>query len=221
MNPDTITPAQKPPLPNHHVSNTTKLLLLILGLTIVTTLGYFTWYVGGEQQLVEETAPVVKDKTEQVAVVPTVCDFDSVSPTLKAGSTFDLGGGEEFDTVVCGYLTTKEENMAMEGDEPLIKNRAYFNVTKFQQVEFKTALDAQLAEGNTVNAVTAGEYQLGCGCSENGKIVSDVGDLTDAISLPKLLASTKDKPVIVKLSFYKEGGRGCTCCNLLDKIQVL
>lgn len=200
-----------------------KLLMLLMGVALVATLGYFTWYVGGEQSTTDEAAPSVIEKTEETAesTSVTTCDFTTVNPTLKAGTTYNLGGEEEFDTVVCGYLTTKEENMAFEGDEPLIKNRAYFNVTKFQQAAFKTALDAQIAEGNTVNSATGGEYQLGCGCSENNKIVSDVGDLTDAASLPKLLASTKDKPVMVKLSFYKEAGRGCTCCNLLDKIEVL
>lgn len=226
MNPDSIQPSS-PQLPSHHASPGLKWVLLLFGIALVATLGYFTWYVGNEQtDPTQESAPsVIDDATGEDDATSTSqadsCDFTSVTATLKPGVTFDLGGEEEFDTVVCGYLTTKEENMAMGDDTPLMKNRAYFNVTTFQQAEFKAALDAQISAGNTVNSLTAGEYQLGCGCSENNKIISDVGDLTDAVSLPKLLASTKQKPVLVKLSFYKEAGRGCTCCNLLDKIEVL
>jgi hypothetical protein len=64
MNPDNITPPQAQ-LPAHHVTNSMKIVMLLLGLALIVTLGYFTWFVGSEQETTEEIAPSVKDKTEQ------------------------------------------------------------------------------------------------------------------------------------------------------------
>lgn len=73
MNPDSITP-QQPQLPPHHVSNSMKIVMLLLGLALITTLGYFTWFVGSEQEATEEVAPSVKDKTEETAKKETCAD---------------------------------------------------------------------------------------------------------------------------------------------------
>lgn len=214
---------------HEHATTSLKVLLLIFAVVLIAALGYFVYQTNTTPDSTDYSAKTVKDAaatndaTETATTETTTddCDFTKTTVTLKTATTYDLGGGEEFDTLVCGYLTQKEENMALEGDEPLTKNRAYLTVTKFQDEKFKAALDKQISDGNTVNSAAAGTYQLGCGCYENSKIVSDTGDLTDAASQVKLLASTKDKPVMVKLGFQVHAGRGCSCCNLVDKLEVI
>lgn len=74
MNPDNITPPQQPQLPAHHVTNSMKVVMLLLGIVLVITLGYFTWFVGSEQEATEEVAPSVKDETEETATTETTTD---------------------------------------------------------------------------------------------------------------------------------------------------
>lgn len=86
MNPDNITPPQ-PQLPAHHVTNSMKIVMLLLGLALIATLGYFTWFVGAEQEVTEEVAPSVKDKTEEAATT----DCPVATASQKAYESVNLG----------------------------------------------------------------------------------------------------------------------------------
>lgn len=84
MNPDNITPPQpQSQLPAHHVSNSTKIVMLLLGIALIATLSYFTWYVGGETDTAEEVAPSVKEKTEQVATSTDTVDCGDKAYAFK------------------------------------------------------------------------------------------------------------------------------------------
>jgi len=208
---------------HEHATVSMKVVLLIFAVVLIGALGYFVYQQYYAPDAVTDNGGFTSTTPSSGGTTSTAvdCDFAGTTASLKPGVTYDLGGTEEFDTLVCGYLTQKEENMAFEGNEPLIKNRAYLTITEFHEVKFKEALDKQISEGNTVNSSSGGTYQLGCGCYEGGKLISDTGDLTDATSLTRLLASTATKPVMVKLGFQIHGGRGCTCCNLVDKLEVI
>lgn len=86
MNPDNITPPQAQ-LPAHHVTNSMKIIMLLLGLVLIVTLGYFTWFVGSEQEATEENAPSVKDTTEEAANV----ECPAATTSQKAYESTNLG----------------------------------------------------------------------------------------------------------------------------------
>lgn len=68
-----------------------KVMMLILGLVIVATLGYFTWYVGAEQEAIEEIAPKVAKDTASEAIE--VAESNAVACGEKAYA-FELTFGE-------------------------------------------------------------------------------------------------------------------------------
>jgi|GEM_PF-3405057 len=209
---------------HQEASGSLKAVLAVFVVILLGALGYLVW-LQNAQPTSEQSATPVADKPQQTSQsseeLEQECEFDSVNVNLKPGVTYGLGGQEEFETLVCGYLIQKEENMAFEGEEALIKNRAYLVITKFAESKFKEAIDKQIGEGNSVNKAEGNNYQLGCGCLEDNKLLSDTGELSDQASLAKLLASSSAKPVMVKLVFEVHPGRGCTCCNLVDRLEVI
>lgn len=209
---------------HEEASGSLKAVLAVFVVLLLGTLGYLVWAQNTRPTDDQGATPIAanSERANQASKeLKQECEFDSVEVDLRPGVTYDLTGQEEFETLVCGYLVQKEENMASEEKEPLIKNRAYLVITKFAESKFKEAIEKQIGEGNSVNKAEDSNYQLGCGCLEGNKLISDTGELTDQASLAKLLASSPAKPVMVKLVFQVHPGRGCTCCNLVDKLEVI
>ena len=157
--------------------------------------------------------------TSTEAVVSSACDF-SKSVSLKAAATYDIFGGDIFDTVVCGYLVTKEEEVWEQK-----QTSAYLAITKFYHEDFKKSLAKGITEGNGVNQQTAdGAYLFNLGCQQSGKISGrdyETGvPYLDETAQINIQNSTKDKPVALILSFGKHEGMGCSCCNLAHKIRT-
>lgn len=215
--------------PSEHASVSLKTILLVFAIVLIGVLGYLVYQQNTEVDNTDYSANVV-EKTEkktdnETATVASAdpCDFTKVTTTIIPGTTFDVFGGENFSTLVCGYIYTKEQNMGM--DEVLMKNTAYVAVKKFKDDAFKAKIEAGITgEGNTVNSKLGSDYLLGCGCLEAGKIIASpepTGGLMSLADQAKFIASTSDKPVIMKLTYEVHGGSGCTCCTLFEKAEVL
>lgn len=211
---------------HEHATTSMKVLLLIFSVLLLTTLGYFVWDYKNTPDATDYSAQTVMptDSSEVATTTETEkdpCDFSTVTTTVKAGVTFDTMGGENFSTLVCGYLTTKEGDVGL--GEVMIKNLAYIAVTKFKDAGFEAKIKEAIAEGNTVNATQDGAYLLGCGCLEDGKLTANPApnDWMSASDQAKLIASSATKPVMVKLTYEVHGGSGCSCCSLFEKAEVL
>ncbi|MEX2012172.1 MAG: hypothetical protein WD970_00205 [Patescibacteria group bacterium] len=212
------------PVEHDHASVSLKVLLLFFSVLLVGALGYFTWNYLNTVGTDDNSSMVVADNkssSEEIVAETDPCDFSTATTTVKQGVTFDTMGEENFSTLVCGYLISKEGDVGF--DEPDIRTLAYIAVTKFKDAGFETKIKAGITEGNTVNATQDGAYLLGCGCLESGALTVNPGpaDWIEPADQTKLLASTKDKPVIIKLTYEVHGGSGCSCCSLFEKAEVL
>lgn len=207
-------------------------LWVTLGVVILMAGGFFAWYyLGGSDS---ETVTDTKTTTSEVATtesetVPTpepvsTCDLTKVTG-LVAGTNWDIQGGENFSTAVCGYLT--REDIYNEMDD-VTKNIASLVITSYKDAGFKTAIEEGISEGNTVNTSSGGNNKFGLGCYENSQITFNVPNniglgssgTIDAVSTLKLINATATKPVAVKLEFKEHLGSGCNCCNLAEIVEV-
>jgi hypothetical protein len=139
---------------------------------------------------------------------------------LRATQRYGIFGDDEFDTVVCGYLVTRLEKV---WDETL--NVAYFRVTQFGQPGFQQAIAQGINQGNTVNALRSGQYELNLGCFDKNRITGHQYDPKTPYITPatqaQLLNSSVTQPVAIVLSFGKHPGSHCTCCNLAEALRSL
>lgn len=133
---------------------------------------------------------------------------------LRSTTKYGIFGDDTFDTVVCGYLITKEQEIYDEKH-----TIAYLRIVKFADEGFKKAMSRGVAEGNSINAVENGNYDFSLGCFKNGKIEADYENktgkpyLTEAVKA-KIINSSPQQPVALILSFGKHEGSDCVCCNL-------
>jgi hypothetical protein len=146
------------------------------------------------------------------------CDF-SKSIALRPTKRYGIFGDDEFDTAVCGYLVTRNEQVWGE-----FMNVAYFRILKFRETGFQQAIAAGIQQGNSVNALRQGKYELNLGCFENGRIKGQQHEpgkpyMTDAVEA-KLLNSSASNPIKLILSFGKHQGSGCACCNLAHYVRT-
>jgi len=209
---------------HEHASVSLKVVLLVFAVILVGALGYFVWDFQNTPDTTDYSTPkITKTETtsEETTEEADPCDFTTVTTTLTPGVTFNTQGGENFSTLVCGYLYTKEGDIGF--DVPDIRTLAYIAVTKFKDSGFEDNIKKGIDEGNTVNATVDGAYLLGCGCLEDGELTASPSpvDWIEAADQEKLIASTKTKPVIIKLTYEIHGGSGCSCCSLFEKAEVL
>lgn len=211
------------PVEHEHASVSLKTLLLVFSILLVGALAYFTWDYLNTLGTEEDSSLVVGDKksSEETTAETDPCDFSTVTATVKQGVTFNTMGEENFSTLICGYLTTKEGYTDF--DQTILADIAYIAVTEFKDAGFETEIKGEIEEGNTVNATDDGAYLLGCGCLEDGKLTANPApaDWIEPADQTKLIASTKDKPVIIRLTYEVHGGSGCSCCSLFEKAEVL
>ncbi|MBU1178672.1 hypothetical protein KJ903_05695 [Patescibacteria group bacterium] len=166
----------------------------------------------------------VKSETEKTTSgestdVASQCEF-SKTVSLKEATTYDIFGTDIFDTVVCGYLETKEEEVW-----DVKQTNAYFAIKKFYHDGFKQSIEKGITEGNSVNnKKNDGTYLFNLGCYQDGKVsgrdYEEGVSYIDAAAQNALQDSSADKPVSIILSFGQHGGTGCSCCNLAHKIRA-
>jgi hypothetical protein len=146
------------------------------------------------------------------------CDFSRPVPLLRS-SRYGMLGDDRFDTLVCGYLVTKQEEVF---GEPMMT--AYLRIVRFQDPGFQRALAQQVEGGNSVNIIKNGVYDFNLGCFQNRQIVGMNHDPKRPYLMPavqnQLLASTATNPVALILSFGKHTGGGCECCNTAHQIRL-
>lgn len=146
------------------------------------------------------------------------CDF-SKPVDLRETTKYGIFGDDEFDTIVCGYLVTKEEIV---WDEK--QTNAYFVIIDFYDEKLKESIKKGIQEGNTINSETNGIYEFNLGCFENGEIVgteyNESEIYLDGAAQEKILNSSLDDPASIILSFGKHSGTECYCCNLAHKIRI-
>jgi hypothetical protein len=210
--------------PHEHASVSLKILLLIFSVLLVGTLGYFTWDYLNNVGTEDNSSLVVGDKKSTAGNQQTVaesCDFSTVTATVKQGITYNTMGEENFSTLICGYLVTKKGYIDF--DETILADIAYIAVIKFKDAGFEAKIKEGITEGNTVNATEDGAYLLGCGCLEDNKLTAEPApdDWMAPADQAKLIASTKNQPVIIRLTYEIHGGSGCSCCSLFEKAEVL
>jgi hypothetical protein len=208
---------------HENASVSLKVLLLIFGIILIGALGYLVFQqyyapaVSENETAPNVTAEVAEDSTETVA---DPCDFTGADTTdFQAASAYDIFGGETFDTLVCGYFSQKTTEI--EGEQ---KTLAYINIKEFADQGFKTSIQTGLSEGNTVNSSSgATEYQLGCGCTDGSSVTVDehLNFTISAADEQKLIKSTNEKPLLLKISFEEHLGSGCNCCALMEGVKVL
>lgn len=150
---------------------------------------------------------------------PPACNFLTPPVRLKVTRTYDIFGGDEFDTRVCGYLFTRREKIF---DDPV--TIAYFRIMDAADRNFLTAIQRGISSGNSVNFVRDRAYYFNLGCLQKGKIQGIKHDrrypyLTDRVER-SILKSTPQKPVRLILSFGKHIGSECECCNLAHRIRL-
>lgn len=137
---------------------------------------------------------------------------------LKTTTRYGIFGDDEFETVVCGYLVTKEEERFREK-----VNIAYLRIVEFYDDGFRKAIETGIRQGNTVNAIENGFYDFSLGCFKKQKIEGE--DKATSTYLPEavqkaLLASSAKQPIALLLSFGKHPGSECICCHLADQIRL-
>ncbi|MFH2105571.1 MAG: hypothetical protein ABII72_05055 [Parcubacteria group bacterium] len=147
------------------------------------------------------------------------CEFNK-NVSLQETTTYGIFGEDTFDTIVCGYLETVEEEV---WDEK--QTNAYFAIKSFYHDGFKQSIEKGIAEGNSVNNKKSdGTYLFNLGCYSDGKVSgrdyeTGVSYIDDAAQ-NALQNSSIDKPVSIILSFGLHGGSGCSCCNLAHKVRA-
>ncbi|MBE9028676.1 hypothetical protein IQ266_02750 [filamentous cyanobacterium LEGE 11480] len=148
------------------------------------------------------------------------CNFTQRSDLkLKRSERYGMFGDDEFDTVVCGYLVTRETKI---WDETV--NVAYLRITKFAQLGFQQAIAQNIQQGNSVNVLRQGKYEFNLGCFDGTRITGKQYEpeqpyLTTAVQ-SKILSSSKTQPIALLLSFGKHLGSDCECCNLAHRIRI-
>jgi hypothetical protein len=146
------------------------------------------------------------------------CDFSRPVP-LQKSNRYGILGDDSFDTLVCGYLVTKQEEIFGERI-----TTAYLRILRFQDPGFQRALAQLVSAGNSVNEIKNGVYDFNLGCFQNRQIVGMNHDPKRPYLMPtvqnQLLNSTAINPVAVILSFGKRTGGGCECCNTAHTIRL-
>jgi hypothetical protein len=184
---------------------------------IVVAIGFATIW----QMPTAQSNPTTRSRTrtiEQSQLSPTPCKFNK-PVRLKTTRTYDIFGGSEFDTLVCGYLFTQpEENF----DTRITV--AYLRIINAPDRRFLRSMKREIDRGNSVNFVRDKAYHFNLGCLKNGKIQGIKYDrrypyLTDRVE-QSILRSTPQQPVRLILSFGKHIGSGCECCNLAHRIRL-
>jgi hypothetical protein len=137
---------------------------------------------------------------------------------LLNSDNFDIFGGSTFDSVVCGYKIIKKEKIFDN-----YQDNVYFRIVEFSDNNLKKAMNQGAEEGNSINSVKNGDYDLNLGCLENGKIIGKnyEDSYLDDKAEKEILNSSIEKPISIILSFGIHTGTGCKCCNLAHKIRVV
>jgi hypothetical protein len=155
---------------------------------------------------------------ENSKLTTTPCNFTKLI-SLKKTENYHIFGGSEFDTLVCGYLFTRQEQIF---DERVTV--AYLRITTAPDRNFIRAIKRGINKGNSVNFVRNNAYYFNLGCLKKGEIEGTEYDrryayLTDRVE-KYILQSTPQQPVKLILSFGKHIGSGCECCNLAHRIRL-
>ncbi|MFM2432397.1 MAG: hypothetical protein RLZZ511_3611 [Cyanobacteriota bacterium] len=137
---------------------------------------------------------------------------------LRSAQRYGIFGDEEFDTIICGHLVTRQEKI---WDESV--NSAYFRISKFADMQFQAAIAQGIQSGNHVNALRQGQYELNLGCMSSTGIVGQeynakVPYLNDR-TINALKRSQNQQPIAVVISFGKHPGSHCDCCNLAHAVR--
>lgn len=165
------------------------------------------------------TTVSAKPATPNASPSVTTCDVTQPT-TLKRTTHYGIFGDDQFDTLVCGYLVPRQEEVF--GENVTV---AYFRINKFYDEGFKAAIKKGVDNGNNVNSVKNGVYEFNLGCLSNKKIVGDnwkEGKTYIATAdQATIIQSSVKQPVPVILSFNQHEGSDCTCCNLAEQVRVL
>ena len=160
-----------------------------------------------------------EESTKDESSTESQCEFNK-DVSLKETTTYGIFGEDTFDTVVCGYMETREEEV---WDEK--QTNAYFAIKKFYHDGFKQSIEKGIAEGNSINNKKSdGTYLFNLGCYQDSKVSGrdyETGvSYIDDTAQDALKNSSADKPVSIILSFGSHGGSGCSCCNLAHKVRA-
>jgi len=140
-----------------------------------------------------------------------LCDFSQPVP-LRETTQYGIFGNDNFDTIVCGYLKSKEIPF------PVEHYNAYLVISDFLHEGLIRSIDKEIRIGNSVNIKEGNDYWFNLGCLKDGEIISgaDINTQTQQA----ILDSSPSKPVSLVLSFEKHPGYDCDCCNLANKISL-
>lgn len=141
-----------------------------------------------------------------------LCDF-SKPITLRETVKYGIFGDDAFDTVVCGYLKTKEVDV---WEDQYIW--VYLVIVDFLDEGFIRSIEEGIRIGNGVNSKSNGYYEFNLGCFLDGEIVSI--SKIDTQTQRVLLDSSPEKLVSITISFEEHPGTGCECCNLVEEIRL-
>jgi hypothetical protein len=160
-----------------------------------------------------------KPVTPSASQAVTTCDV--TPPTnLQRTTRYGIFGDDQFDTLVCGYLVPRQEEVF--GEKVTV---AYFRINKFYDEGFKAAIKKGIDSGNNVNSVRNGVYEFNLGCLSKKKIVGDNGEegktYIAASDQATIIQSSVKQPIPIILSFNQHEGSDCTCCNLAEQVRVL
>lgn len=150
---------------------------------------------------------------------------------LQKWMTYDIFWWEEFNTVVCGYLTNKSINCT-EGDLWECVKKPYFAISRFCDTEFEKALQSSINGWNSINKYEDGTYYLNLGCYNQDQIVwdnltcnvnsaCDESKYMDKDTMASILSSNSSQNVCVLLSFVRHPATTCDCCNLPNQIKFI
>lgn len=166
----------------------------------------------------EEVSESEESSTEEEIKTSSNCDF-SKEVSLRTTDNYDIFGGSEFDTVVCGYVKVQKEIVWEEEQE-----NVYFVITQYKDEKFRESIVEGIKNGNTVNKKIGDYYALNLGCKDVDRISgmqykSDEAYIDDETQ-NKIFSSKEDNPLSLIISFDQHEGVGCTCCNLASKIRL-
>jgi hypothetical protein len=132
---------------------------------------------------------------------------------------YDVFGEAEFETLVCGYAIRRQSVVFNES-----LTLVHFRILQARDQEFLAAIERGIARGNSVNYRQEGFYHLNLGCWNGNRIVGDIDaprNYLDRATQRTIAASTRQKPVKLRLSFRRRLGSGCICCNLASRIRFI
>ena len=124
-------------------------LWITLIIVVLVAGGFFAWYY-----LISETS--TKNSSSSTTQAPatttsnSTCDLAKVTG-LTPGTTWDILGGENFSTAVCGYLKTETIHNEMDN---VTNDIASLVITSYKDAGFKTVIEKVANEGNSVNSCT-------------------------------------------------------------------